>query len=399
MKFLISFFLLMLLAVAIGLIAYKDPGYVLIGRNTTTVEMTLSLFVTIQLLAFALLYLVIRTVLQTWHMPQQLRQWRLRRRVLRSQKALRKGLTELAEGHWRSAERALIKRVNDSETPLLNYLSAARAAQKQHAHERRDHYLSMAAKSMPDADVAVELTQAELQLAHGQLEQALATLEHIRSMVPRHQHVLLLLSQLYQKLDNWKGMYELLPLLGKNKVLKEDELKQLSITTYRKLLHKNSMRDVFKIEQFWKNLPKVYRNEPVLLEDYLGCLLKLEQDDQVEKTIRDALKHSWLPTLVVLYGKTTSTSLDKQLTTAESWLSGHETNADLLLCLARLSMSNKLWGKARSYFEASLNSRESAETYREYGQLLEQLKEDEAAANCFRSGLMLATASPVMSRA
>jgi len=398
MKFLISFFMLLLAAVAIGLIAYKDPGYVLIGRKSTTIEMTLSLFVTIQLISFTILYLAIRTLLQTWHLPDQLRQWRLRHRIMRAQVALRKGLTELAEGHWRSAEHALIKRVKDSETPLLNFLSAARAAQKQHAHERRDHYLSMAAKSMPDADVAVELTQAELQLAHGQHEQSLATLEHIRSIAPRHQHVLLLLSQLYQKLGNWKDMNELMPLLNKNKVLKEDELRELSITTYRKLLQRNSMQDVFKIEHFWKNLPKAYRNEPLILEDYLTSLLKLEQYDTVEKLIRDNIKRKWLSSLVVLYGQTKSTNLDKQLTTAESWLTGHETNSDLLLCLARLSIENQLWGKARSYFEASLNSRETVEAYREYGQLLEQLKENEAAANCFRNGLMLATNSQTEGR-
>jgi hypothetical protein len=37
---------------------------------------------------------------------------------------------------------------------------------------------------MPSADVAVSLTQAELQLADHQLEQALATLKHLRSVAP-----------------------------------------------------------------------------------------------------------------------------------------------------------------------------------------------------------------------
>lgn len=389
MKFLIAFFLLLLAAVAIGLIAYKDPGYVLIGRNTTTIEMTLSLFVSIQLASFALLYFSLRALIQTWRMPVQLHQWRVRRRSQRAQKDLRKGLTELAEGHWRNAERVLVKHVRDSETPLLNYLSAARAAQKQDAHERRDHYLSMASRSVPDADVAVELTQAELQLAHGQFEQSLATLEHIRSITPHHPHVLLLLSQLYEKLGNWKGMYGLLPLLKKNKVLTETDLDALAVKTYRKMLNRKSMQDVFKIETFWKNLPKTYRQRTELLEDYVVSLLALEQHDTAEKILREHIKRDWQTSLVVLYGKTKTTDLNKQLATAESWLSGHETSADLLLCLARLCTQNQLWGKARSYFETCLSYRESTDAYREYGKLLEQLDENDAAAKCFRNGLML----------
>jgi len=389
MKFLIAFFLLLLIAVAIGLIAYKDPGYVLIGRNTTTIEMTLSLFVSIQLASFAFLYFTLRTLIQTWQLKTQLSQWQAKRRALRAQKNLRKGLTELAEGHWQNAERMLVKHVRDSETPLLNYLSAARAAQKQHAHERRDHYLSMASTSVPDADVAVELTQAELQLAHGQLEQSLATLEHIRSITPHHPHVLLLLSQLYQKLGNWKGMNGLLPLLKKNKVLAEKELDALAINTYHEMLTRKSMQDVYKIETFWKNIPKTYRMRTELLEAYVKCLLQLEQHETAEKILREAIKRDWQAPLVVLYGKTKANDLNKQLATAESWLTGRESSPDLLLCLARLCTQNQLWGKARSYFEACLSNQESEDAYREYGQLLEQLDDNDAAAKCFRSGLML----------
>ena len=38
MRLLLAFFLILLAAVAIALLAYQDPGYVLIGRGHTTVE-------------------------------------------------------------------------------------------------------------------------------------------------------------------------------------------------------------------------------------------------------------------------------------------------------------------------------------------------------------------------
>ncbi|MCG6935875.1 MAG: heme biosynthesis protein HemY [Proteobacteria bacterium] len=393
MKQLVAFFLVLLAAVLVGLLAYQDPGYVLIGRGHTTIEMSLSLFTTLFIVGFVLLYLLIRFVLRTWHMPETLRQWRQHRRDRKARHALRRGLIELSEGHWKQAERALIRYVKYSHTPLLNYLSAARAAQKQNAHERRDHYLAMAMQSMPDADVAVELTQAELQLAHGQLEQSLATLEHLRSMTPHHTHVLLLLSQLYQQLQSWGDLKELLPLLRKYKVLDDTALQTMTLLTYQKLLVIAARQgDAEKLQQYWQGVPKDCRRNPELLSAYVDSLIKLEQHDVAEKLLHEALRHEWNPEWVKLYGRVKSSLPDKQLATAEGWLKGHENNAQLLLTLGRLSLHNQLWGKARAYLEASIGNAPRPDSYKELGLLLEQLEDKGAAAECYRNGLLLATA-------
>lgn len=392
MKQLIGFFLILLAAVLVGLLAYQDPGYVLIGRGHTTIEMSLSLFTTLSIVGFVVLYLAIRFVLRTWNMPATLRQWRQQHRDRKARHALRRGLIELSEGHWKQAERALIRYVKYSHTPLLNYLSAARAAQKQNAHERRDHYLAMAMQSMPDADVAVELTQAELQLAHGQLEQSLATLEHLRGMTPHHSHVLLLLSQLYQQLQSWGDLKELLPLLRKYKVVDEPTLKSLTLLTYQNLLEIAVRQgDAGKLQQFWQGVPKDCRMNSNLLNVYVSSLIALNEHDKAEQLLRETLRHHWLPDLVALYGTVKSSHPDKQLANAEGWLKGHENNATLLLTLGRISLHNQLWGKARSYLEASIGHAPRPDSYKELGLLLEQLEEKDAAAECYRNGLLLST--------
>ena len=85
-------------------------------------------------------------------------------------------------------------------------------------HERRDAYIRLAHENMPSADVAVSLTQAELQLADHQLEQALATLRHLRSVAPKHTYVLRLLRRLYEQLGDWEHLRELIPELRRRKV-------------------------------------------------------------------------------------------------------------------------------------------------------------------------------------
>jgi HemY protein len=392
MRLLLAFFLILLAAIAIALLAYQDPGYVLIGRGHTTVEMSLSLFATLVIISFTILYLLIRFVLRTWHMPAQIRLWRERRRTNKARHSLRRGLIELAEGHWKKAERALIRYVKHSSTPLLNYLSAARAAQKQNAHERRDHYLAMAMQSMPDADVAVELTQAELQMAHGQLEQSLATLEHIRTIAPNHTHVLLLLSQLYEQLQSWGDLRDLLPLLQKHKVVDEKILVEISQKTYSKLLTIAAKSgNPSNLLHEWEEIPRGLRNSKILAIEYAQHLLEVKQYDKAETFIRERLKREWDQHLVYLYGHIRIDQSEKQLGYAEAWLKGRESNPVLLLTLGRIAHYGKLWGKARSYLEASIGNGPRAETYKELGLLLEQLEEPQAAADCYRKGIMLVT--------
>ena len=68
MKLLNYILAIFFIAVIAGLLAQQDPGYVLIGRGFQTIEISLSLFVTLQILLFASIYFLIRFVSQTWGM-------------------------------------------------------------------------------------------------------------------------------------------------------------------------------------------------------------------------------------------------------------------------------------------------------------------------------------------
>lgn len=391
MKFLIYILSVFFIAVIAGLLAEQDPGYVLIGRSFQTIEMSLSLFITLQILLFSALYILARFISRTWTMPERLRDWRQRSRSKKALDSSRKGLIELAQGRWKQAERALMKHVKNSEVPLLNYLSAARAAQKLNAPERRDHYLAMAHKSMPDADMAVELTQAELQIAHGQPEHALATLVHLRSIAPNHTHVLLLLTRLYEQLSSWGDLENLLPDLKKYNVLEKHEYQRLSVHVYHALLDiAAASKKAHHLNEVWQRMPGKLRDRHEMIAQYAKHLIALDEYDHCEQLLRDTIKRNWDNQLVQLYGLVKSSAAEKQLSHAEAWLKGKENNPDLLLTLGRLSLNNKLWGKAQSYLESSLGYVPKAETYKELGVLLERLDEKDAAADCFRKGLLLA---------
>jgi HemY protein len=391
MKWLFSILLILLIAIMLGLYAYQDPGYVLIARGQQTAELSLTLFVILIVVGFALLYFALQLFFGLWGMPGSLRRWRLRQRRERAWRETNRGLIELAQGQWEKAERFLIRHAFDSATPLINYLSAARAAQKQNRPDKRDEYLALAHQHMANASFAVELTQAELQLTHGQLPQSLVILLRLHAASPKHPHVLYLLARLYELLRNWAELKQILPALRKRAVYSLEALNQLEQKVYRELLTIATQRGKpDELAAQWKDLPRAQQQNPDMARHYVRCLLTLEQTDQAEVTLRDTLRHGFDNDLVYLYGLITVKDKDKQLAAAETWLSGNENNPVLLLSLGRLCTRNRLWGKARAYLDASVSIQARSDTYYELGQLMEKINQPGHAADYYRQGLLLA---------
>jgi HemY protein len=384
---------LFVLAVAAALVifaAQEENSRVLFIYGPWTAETSLAWVLLLDLFLIVVLYVAIRTLVRIFTLPGRIRGWKGRRGARRARRALTQGLVELSEGNWKVAEKSLMRHVQRSDTPLLNYLAAAKAAQQQGAHERRDRYLKLAHQSTPSADVAVGLTQAELQLSHEQLEQALATLQHLQSIAPHHAYVLKLLKDLYLRLEDWSQLQRLLPELGKRKVIDGEDLRALETLVYRKILERAELDpDPERLVLIWGGIPKKVRKEGELIADYARRLMDRERGELAEPLLRESLQQQWDEQLVELYGRVEGEDNAKQLSAAETWLKKRPENPALLLALGRLSLRGQLWGKARSYLEASIGAIPSAEAYRELAQLLERLGEKEAAMEYYRAGLEL----------
>jgi HemY protein len=388
MSTLLKIWLVVLAGAGIGVVLSQDSGYVLLAFGRYTVEMSLALLLMLLAVLFVLLYLGIRLIVRTLHLPADVRDWQKQRGSRLARHAMTRGLLEMSEGSWRSAERRLVRFADRSDTPLLNYLAAARAAQLQGAHDRRDAYIRLAHETMPSADVAVSLTQAELQLADQQLEQALATLKHLRSVAPQHTYVLRLLRRLHEQLGDWEHLRELLPELRRRKIDDEATLDLLENRTHRALLEQAFLaRDVSRLDHAWADVPRTLRKTPQLLGDYTGYLQDLGEHARAEKLLREALQNHWDAQLVDTYGLLELPEPGKQLAFLERLLADHPDDPTLLLTLGRLALRARLWGKGRGYLEACISLNGPPQAFRELGQLLERLHEPERALDVYRRGL------------
>lgn len=387
MKLLLKIILVALLGVGVALLARQDTGYVLIARTPWAIEISLILFIVMLLASFVISYYLVRFLVNSWGLSRRMHDWQDRRHAVHARKSLNKGLLELAQRHWVKAEKLLLQNIEHSESPLLNYLAAASAAQEQGADARRDQFLSKAHESMPGADVAVGLTQADLQLKHGQLEQALATLMHLRSLAPKHPYVLKLLMRLYTELHDWEKLHQLMPELRKRKVSDEAMLDAVEAKVYGQLL--NATRDQQRLQQLWQQVPRRLRYDVTLLQAYVGGLLRFNADEEALTVLRDALKKHWDHRLLRLYARCHAADVARQLSWAEQWSAEHGKDPVLLEILGDLAVRNQLWGKARAWFEASIGQSPQPRTYRALGDLLERLEEPERAAECYRKGIKL----------
>ena len=367
----------------------QDPGYVVINFRDYLVEMSVPVLLALMVLIVFASWLTVKLL----RAPRKLGQVAGRYRAGRAGQRLTRGMIEIAEGNFLKGEKLLARAANVSESPLLNYLQAARAAHLLGQDERRDAWLRQAYEQTPAASNAVLLTQAELQLDQAQYEQALATLRKLEENSPNHAYALALLGRLYYRLQDWEQRSGLLPKLKKHGRLKAATLDQWALRVYQEKL--SNAADIELLTETWRGVPRELKKNIDLLGCWYSGLIRTGRHDQAAKELAQELKRAWREPLVRLFGVVESSNAAAQLKRAEGWLQNHADDAELLLTTARLCLRNELWGKARSYLETVISIRPSPEAYQEYGRLLNRLGETDAAADAYRDGLNLAAHSPL----
>ncbi|MFU8787483.1 MAG: heme biosynthesis HemY N-terminal domain-containing protein [Methylobacter sp.] len=404
MKNILYFLGSLLLALAAAFFAnkwlggFENPGYVLIGIGHWSLETSLIVFMVSLIISFFVFYVFFRCLGWLIRLPGQVKNRGKNINFNRSQEALVAGLVDSAEGNWEKAEKILIKHASHSGAPLIHYLTAARAAQSRGAFDKRDEYLKIAADQAPGSDVAIGLTQAELHLSEKQFEQALATLTRLHSIDPTHASVLKLLHQAYEQAGDWEGIRKLIPSLNTHKVLMEAEIKLLETEAFSKLLKQTAERgNADEIEALWAEIPGHIKNMKGISAIYFAAMIDAGAGAKIEADLTQTLSVAWDQTLAVLFGNVQSEDAEKQLESAEKWLSRHPRDAVLLTVLGKLSLNCGDVQKAESYLSKSISSEPTVRAYQLLGDLLVAQGDTHNACELYKLALELAS-SEIVSR-
>ncbi|SHL27867.1 heme biosynthesis HemY N-terminal domain-containing protein [Phytopseudomonas punonensis] len=378
----------------LGLAISEHKGYVLFAYKGFRYESTLWAFVLL-VVAFCLAMWLLRVLIRALLVSVGLiNPWSRLHHERRVRSASEHGFQELIEGRWAKAQAHLSRIARNEPRPLIHYLGAARAAHSLEHYEESDALLSEALERQPNAELAIALTHAELQLARGEVDSAQETLQVMHERHPHNPQVLRQLQELYGVRGDWQAVLKLLPVLRKEKAMAPAELMALERRAWREYLlglDFNGADDsaLPPLAQAWDRLSPNLRGEPELLEVYADRLRALGAEPGAEELLSKALNREYDSRLARLYGLLRGRDSARQLQNAEGWLKQHPNDAGLLLTLGRLSLHNQLWGKARDYFEASLTLERHPETCAELARLLAQLGEVERSNRLFQEGLGL----------
>ena len=324
--------------------------------------------------------------------------WRQGRRVQHAALQAEEGLVRLTEGKWSKAENLLQASIANGNLALASFLGAARAANQQGSNDLRERYLEQAAKAHPDALVSIGIERGAMQLARGQYEQALESLSSVRSLAPEQAYVLSLLKEAYERLNDWQGLKQLLPLLRQHKVVNADEaislektclIALMDQTVQKKGAEEDSMPYTNDLVRLWEEASTELQANAGLIYAYGNALVTLGEMDKAEKLLATEMPQVWSDQLVALYGQIKGAVPAAQLQNAEGWLASHINNEVLLLALGQLASTAGELDKAKSYLEQSLDIRQSASVYAELGRLYSQAGDAEAGNNAFIQGMGL----------
>ncbi len=378
----------------------EDPGYLLLSFKNTTVEMSLWMGL------FGIAACVVTVLLLIWLVGKLLGSGETFKRwssSLQHRRALSKtnaGVIAYLEGNWNLAQKKLDQAAENSDTPLVSFVTAAKAAFKNGDLQSSDRYLRKAAEEVPGAKLALDLAKAQIQIESGQHEQALAALLQMRQSHPKHKEVCRQLQQVYLALEDWEALSQLMPVLRKLKVVPAAELDEVERKTAISLLDRavkeqpKSAEDdkvVSQLVKAWNKIqPKVRRHALVTMA-YTSQLQKLGKAELAVSALEESINTDWDEQLVEAFGLVAGEDSQHQLLTAERWIKERNNSPVLMLALGRLSIRNKLWGKAKEYLVSSLKLRKSVVVYAELARLLRYLGDEQESTDVLQQGFDLVT--------
>ncbi len=376
MRKLITFMIIVALTLLAALVTpwlIEDPGYFYFRFAGYEVEMRL-------IVAFGLLVVFIVAfwlVVYFMRMPKNVARSLSSKR---SRKSFAKGLLALSEGKWKAAEKLLLQSTNNSPTPELGYMAAARAAVAQNAIEQAFGYLDEA-ESHTDNPLTIDLTRCELWIKIGENRQAIELLQRILRSYPNNPRALSLMLQASQNAENWPQLQAILPKVEKLAILPQDKAAVLTHHSIEQQLKQATSAD--QLQAQWDGLHKNDKATYRYVYAYAENGMKLGMHEAVAQVTEHALVGNFSQELLEIW-RQLDLDHQHQLKVAEKWLKKHADNGHLYQILGDLCLRNKLWGKAYEYLQKSLDIEPSAKTYEFMARYFDAVDEPENALRAYR---------------
>lgn len=379
---------LFLLAALLAIAGHYNQGYALFVLPPYRVEIALNLLMLLALAGVFLCYALLRLLVTMLRMPHAVRAFRVRKRREKASAAFRSALRQLFEGRFGHALKQAAKAFKGGEDPALSAMVAARAAHGIGDEQQKSHWFAVAAQYDGGSPAARLMTQAELDLDAQRYDAALEHLDAVQGGGTRHMAASRLALRAHQSLGHWDEVLRVTRSLEKHRGIGVQQAESVKALSHVESLAGRGA-DAGQIIGYWNDMPAAERRNLEVARAAAKALVDAGDSAGARKIIEKQLDATWDAALVELYAQCADGEALERISRAEKWLKGHPQDATLLLSLGRLCRRQQLWGKAQSYFEASLAVEAGRAAHVELATLLDQLERPEEANRHFRAAASL----------
>jgi len=390
MRWLISFLIVAVLAVALAMAGRYDPGYVVLVYPPWRMEIS---FISFVLMVVALVVggvVLLRLAMLTLNLPRIVREQRERRAAKKRDDNFVGGLRAYTEYRYQDAEQSLGQWQGDESRLGLARVLAARAAQEMRAIPQRERHIQEAAGH--GAELAALLFEAEAQLGIKDAAAALVAINRAKEIAPQHTALLRIELKARQLIGQWDEVDRLLDALARSNALESGVALQVRRKAYAENLKRRAGDDRALLE-YWKKIPADFKADAFVARAAVLAFMQCGGHDTALDVLESALNREWHEDLVALYGDVRGSNPTRQIEQAEKWLHAQPRDAQLLLTLAQLCSVQQLWGKAQSYLEASLAIAPSVEGHIRMAELKTQSGQPGEACQHYQKALALCRAA------
>jgi HemY protein len=311
--------------------------------------------------------------------------------------ALAGALQAFYEGRYARAEREASIAFENGPTPALAALLAARAAHQLRDFQRRDRWLDRADAAGERMRAACLVSRAELALEDRDFSAARDALRNLQDAGPKQIATTRMLLRAERGAGAWDEVLRLATQLGKRDAIAPALVEEYKVQAMIELLARSASDEV-AFERRWHGIDSRDQLHPRLAGAAARHATELGKAEMAREILERALAAEWTAQLVSLYSELPAgMEQDARISEArtriergERWLLERNRDAPLLASLGRLCAQAELWGKARSFLEASLSFEESRSVHVELARLAERLGQPDDAQQHYRRAAELA---------
>jgi len=384
-------------AVVLALFATSNAGHITIYFPPYRLDTSLNIFIAVVVVVFFSTLFTWKTLAAILNLPKQAAAYRRKRREARSVAYLSEAIEDIFAGRFSKALKAAEAASANTAMAETAALLAARAAHRLNRFDLRDQWLLKITSN--EKQQARLVAMADMQMDSSDADGALATIEQLQKGGARQLFVQRIALRANQHLKRWEEVLRLTHTLAKREAL-HPVLVQKNVQEAVAKLVQQKATDHEALLRIWKNLPKEDRKVSRVVLVMANGLFAAGKQDLAKELIEESLDQEWDQSLVDVYPDCVvpGQSALAQIQKVEAWMMKYPGELALSLALARICISQKLWGKAKSSLQGLLHDVKAkplmkADAHMCLAELHESLDEAEQAAEQYKLAAKIYSAS------